>query len=371
MAAVTRAADIPAWRKAIYLVILLALPLALAEAAVRVRAWVKYGNASPGTADPMRTYNAEWDLYTPAPGYEYKGANTHVKINALGFRGDEIAREKPARTVRIVCLGASTTFSAEASSNDAIWTALLQRQLQADYPDVTIEVVNASFPGYTSAENLKNLRHRVLPLDPDLVLYYEANNEIVKDTRELALARGLTDDTRRHPVVQALVSHSLLADLVDKNLAIMMRSRATGPKLDDVPADLPDRFVRTLDEMRTLLEPRDVPLVLSTFIVKYRRDQDRPTQIANADVALYYMPWMSIDGMLAAMDRYNAALVAYGARAGLPVIDDRTAIPPDAAHFADCMHLTDRGNAAMAPRFYRGLKATGLVDSLVQRARQG
>jgi hypothetical protein len=65
---------------------------------------------------------------------------------------------------------------------------------------------------------------------------------------------------------------------------------------------------------------------------------------------------MSIDGMLDAMDVYNAAILAYAKRTGVPVVDDRTAIPPDARHFTDCMHLADAGNEIMADRFARFLK---------------
>jgi hypothetical protein len=107
--------------------------------------------------------------------------------------------------------------------------------------------------------------------------------------------------------------------------------------------------------MRQELSARNIPLVLSTFIVKYRRDQDRATQIANADVAFYYMPWMSIDGMLDAMDTYNRAILEYGRRTGVPVVDDREIIPPNTAHFTDCMHLSDSGNEVMAERFARFL----------------
>ena len=107
--------------------------------------------------------------------------------------------------------------------------------------------------------------------------------------------------------------------------------------------------------MRAELAAKDVPFVLSTFIVKYRRSQDRATQIKNADVEFYYMPWMSIDGMLDAMDVYNQAILDYATRAGLPVVDDREAVPADADHFSDCMHFLDKGAEAMADRFARYL----------------
>jgi hypothetical protein len=110
-------------------------------------------------------------------------------------------------------------------------------------------------------------------------------------------------------------------------------------------------------------------MVLSTFIVKYRRNQDRATQIANADVAFFYMPWMSIDGMLDAMDRYNASILEYGRSHDVPVVDDRDAIPADAEHFTDCMHLADKGATSMANRFLRFLRTSGQMDELVTKVK--
>jgi hypothetical protein len=355
---------IPTRRKILYLGVVVAILLGLCEGGLRVRAWIKYGSAAPGgLRDPMLVRDEAAGLWVPRPGYELKGASIHIKINSLGFRGEEFSRVKPPGTFRIVCLGASTTFSAEASSNDAVWTHRLQEKLRAAYPGRRIEVINAAVGGYVADDNLNNLRHRVLPLDPDLVIYYEANNEIVRDTRELAIREGLiSPDGNRQPGWSvALSKTSLLFDLAYKNLAILARSRDAGQKrLDRVPSDLPNRFVGVLDQMRQELVRRNIPFVLSTFVVKYRRNQDRATQIANADVAFYYMPWMSIDGMLDAMDTYNNSIVEYGRQTGTPVVDDREAIPPDARHFTDCMHLADRGNDVMADRFLRGLAQAGV-----------
>lgn len=360
------APQIPLRRKLLYMGVVAAVLLGLCEGGLRLRAWMKYGSAAIGVRDPMLTYLPEADLYVPKPGYEIKGANIHIKINSLGFRGDECTAEKPANTFRIVALGASTTFSAEVSTNHAAWTHRLQEKLQAASPSKRIEVINAAVGGYVAADNLKNLKHRVLPLNPDLVIYYEANNEIVRDTQKLAIDEGLIDAAggRQPAWVTALSNVSLMFDLSYKNLAILVRSREGGRRIDKVPPDLPAHFMSQFDEMRAILAQRHIPLVLSTFIVKYRRDQDRSTQITNADVAFYYMPWMSIDGLLDAMDVYNDAIVKYGSRAGLLVVDDRFAVPPDSEHFSDCMHLLDKGNEVMAERFARVLIKAGVVASI-------
>jgi lysophospholipase L1-like esterase len=354
---------IPTRRKILYLGVLVVLLLGLFEGGLRLRAWIRYGSASTAVRDPMMVHDEAAGLWVPRPGYEVKGAKIHIRVNSLGFRGPEFSRVKPAGTFRIVVLGASTTFSAEASSNDVIWTVRLQEKLNEAAPDRHIEVINAGVPGYSASENLRNLKHRVLPLDPDLVIYYEANNEIARDTRELAIGQRLTDSAGnlQPSWARALSRVSLLFDLAYKNLAIASRSRDGGKRrIDRVPPELPQRFIGILGEMKRELAARNVPLVLSTFVVKYRRDQARATQIANADVSFYYMPWMSIDGLLDAMDTYNAAIIDYGRREGLPVVDDRNAVPPDADHFVDCMHFADKGNEAMAERFSRGLRALGI-----------
>jgi hypothetical protein len=139
--------------------------------------------------------------------------------------------------------------------------------------------------------------------------------------------------------------------------------------MDRVPPELPKHFIGLLDEMRQQLAAKDVPLVLSTFIVKFRRNQPREVQLANADVEFYYMPWMSIDGLLDAMDTYNQAILDYAAASRLPVVDDREAVPPDAEHFSDCMHFVDKGAEAMADRFFRYLRTSDVLARAIAKAR--
>jgi lysophospholipase L1-like esterase len=356
------------FRKLTYSALLLLLVLGGLEAAARARAWIKYGSPGASVRDPMLTYDPQADLLVPTPGYEIDGARIKIRINSLGFRGDEFTRKKPPNTVRIAVLGASTTFNAEVSSNEATWPHQLQRKLRAAYPDVGFEVINAAVGGYVAADNLKNLEHRVLPLDPDLVVYYEANNEIVKDTRELARQSGMADDSFRTSPLGRLARYSLLADLVQKNAIILLGGRSHSAKtMSSVPRELPRHFLSVIEQMRQDVSRKNIPMMLSTFVVKYRRNQDRATQVANADVAFYYMPWMNIDGLLDAMDVYNAAILDYATGHQLPAVDDRDSIPPDAEHFTDCMHLADKGAEAMADRFLRGLKTDGLIDELIAK----
>ena len=359
---------IPTHRKILYLAVVIVALLAVCELGLRARQWMRYGSFAASVRDPMLEYDPQADLLVPRPGYEVKGARLDIKINSLGFRGDDFERRKPPHTVRIAAVGASTTFCAEVSDNHKTWPHRLQEKLAAAYPGVRFEVINTAVGGYTAAENLRNLTHRVLPLDPDLAIYYEGNNEITKDTRQLALDRGLIAPGNSRSLARTISDHSLLFDLTYKNLVILAGRRkaaAATQTIDSVPPDLPNHFIGQIDEMRRALAAKDVPLVLSTFIVKFRRNQPRETQIANADVEFYYMPWMSIDGMLDAMDTYNQAILDYAARNGLPVVDDREAVPANAEHFSDAMHFVDKGAEAMADRFFTYLQTSDALQQAI------
>jgi lysophospholipase L1-like esterase len=362
---------IPTHRKILYLSVIVIVLVAVCEIGLRTRQWIRYGGFATSVRDPMLEYDAAADLLVPRPGYEVKAARLNIKINSLGFRGDDFDRRKPPRTVRIAALGASTTFCAEVSDNHKTWPHRLQEKLAQAFPDVRFEVINTAVGGYTAAENLRNLTHRVLPIEPDLAIYYEGNNEITKDTRRLALDRGLISSGNPQSLARTISNYSLLFDLTYKNLTILAgrRKAAAAQTLNSVPPGLPNHFIGQLDEMRRTLAARDIPLVLSTFIVKFRRNQPRETQLANADVEFYYMPWMSIEGMLNAMDTYNQSILEYAARNRLPVVDDREAVQPDSEHFSDAMHFLDKGAEAMADRFFRYLRTSDELKHAIAKAR--
>src|SRR5262245_22655102 len=102
-----------------------------------------------------------------APDYR-KGHNRH---NALGFRGEEIAIEKTAGTVRIACCGGSTTYGEGVVYDYKLsMPYLLEHALRAEGHQV--EVINAGCPGWTSLETLINFETRLLELQPDYIVVY-------------------------------------------------------------------------------------------------------------------------------------------------------------------------------------------------------
>ena len=80
------------------------------EAALWVRAWHRYGATMSTVTDSLLVYREDMGRAIPRAGYKSHGSKTSVEINSLGFRGEEITLDKPHNTLRIACIGGSTTF---------------------------------------------------------------------------------------------------------------------------------------------------------------------------------------------------------------------------------------------------------------------
>jgi lysophospholipase L1-like esterase len=77
--------------------------------------------------------------------------------------------------VRVVCIGGSTTVAGR--TNEETYPALLEKSLRARYPGLTVEVLDLGVSAVTSQHWLNEL-HQVLDFEPDIVVQYEAINDV-------------------------------------------------------------------------------------------------------------------------------------------------------------------------------------------------
>jgi lysophospholipase L1-like esterase len=352
---------------AAFVAVVTALLAAAAEAFVRVRQYVAYGRLW-GVEETYRV-DPESGLRTPIPGADFGT----IRINSLGFRGPEIEVPKPSSTLRLAFLGASTTYCAEASTNDATWPHLVWQDLSRRWPDVRFDYVNGGVPGYGVADSLKNLQHRVRPLEPDVIVVYHATNDLSANSFELAVRQGLVE-RRTEQELSWPAHYSLLWYLVEKNLMIRWRqagAREAMGKLSFDPRELAQPFRADLTELLEASRESASLAAVITFSTRLRRDQDPADQVAAAVTSLYYMPYMSIDGLLEGFEAYNQTIREVAAETGALLIEAERAIPGDAVHFNDSVHFTDRGNTAMARRVADALADSSAFVRLVESRRQG
>lgn len=333
----------------------------LAEATVRVREFLKYG--SGGRDLFARTVDPKSGLTIPVANQD----TGRVRINSLGFRGPEITGTKPASTVRLAFLGSSTTFCTENSSNEATWPHLVWKALSERYQGkVQFDYLNAGFPGYRLQEDSLNLKYRVAPLKPDVIVIYEATNDLTLDTRPLAVQQGLLHGKPEDPGF--LARHSLLYYLIEKNLQMKARQQQAVSGAARLVYD-PDALAKGFhDRLKQLVEDSQAvaPVVaVATFSHKFRRDQSRQEQLRACVTSLYYMPYMSVDGLLVGFDAYNRAIRDVARETGAILIDGEDAIPGDDEHFNDSVHFKDPGSVLMARRVTVALTSASAFADLV------
>jgi lysophospholipase L1-like esterase len=340
-----------------------AVMLLVAEGAVRVRQALKYGSAE--TVEDLYTVDKDSKLRVPIAGK----SSGPITINRLGFRGPDIAAKKEAGTIRIAFLGASTTFCAEVSSNEATWPHLVADALAAQVPGRRLEYINGGVPGYVVRRSIENLAVRVAPLEPDVIVIYHAANDLSRELRQLAAKEGVIE---RASLAERswLARQSLLWDLVEKNVRILTSqaaARQNAGRLKVAPSQLGDAFRQDLIELVSESKKRAKLVAIATFAIQSRATQDEEQQRRGSASAFVYMPFMTPKSLIDAYARYNDVIREVARDTGILLIEGESSIPGDPVHFADTVHFTDAGSERMARRVTAVLAAAPGFRSIAGR----
>lgn len=301
--------------------------------------------------------------YVLAPGY-HKDGNRH---NRLGYRGDEITRDKPAGTLRIACCGGSTVYG-EGVLHDYKLSMpyLLEQDLRAG--GLAVEVINAGCPGWTSLESLIDFETRLLDLSIDVAVVYHGINDVLPrmvwphDAYRGDWSGWLCRD--EHVATASLLERSALArilrirggslephgslmriigDVPASSRTFVFRTQrmsGTYPAgvFRDVPieqmlaANPPIYFERNLRTMLAVAAEHGVRVVLTTFA--WSREWPAQAYIGHPAVQ-------------AAIEEFNRIVVRLGQERGVPVIDLAPSLTQKEL-FTDGVHFTAAGNRKRA-----------------------
>jgi hypothetical protein len=168
--------------------------------------------------------------------------------NALGFRGPEIAQQKPPGVYRVAILGASTVYG---SLNDDPDTLNLQLEaMLRDQLGPNIQVVNAGVPSYEALRELTFDRLDVLPLQPDVIVDLDGLNDVFFGTLEewpsqvAADQIGILSDNQ-YADIAAMVDRTMFPDgLLAHQLWSLGRDlRARAYQISNIPAPAAPRVI--------------------------------------------------------------------------------------------------------------------------------
>lgn len=102
-----------------------------------------------------------------------------VRVNEWGVRGGNIAIPKPPGTFRILNLGDESTLAPSTPESET-FNAVLQQIMQPKMQD-RLEVINAGVPGYCPLLGYLKLKHTLLTLQPDLVIFHFDMSDVADD----------------------------------------------------------------------------------------------------------------------------------------------------------------------------------------------
>lgn len=153
------------------------------EVATRIDQWVRFG------MPPWSPIAAEEELLTRDSLGEHGKPYAQFEkwtLNNVGMRGPDIAVDKPTDVLRVVTAGASETFGLYESLGQEYPRQLedsLQSALRRDgCGSVHVQVLNAAIFGMTLPTIGQDLRMRVAPLHPDVVVLYPTPVQYLADS---------------------------------------------------------------------------------------------------------------------------------------------------------------------------------------------
>jgi len=182
------------------------------------------------------------------------GESFDVTINDRGFRGRNFSDHKEPGVIRVLCLGASSTFG-YFDRDDETYPVYLEQILNERYPgQEKFEVINFGIPHLSSGEINNLFLAEGIRLEPDIVTFYEGNNDCEPPQQWL-------NKSYAHAVIKKIGRTLIIAKFIDsissKYLKILYPSMS-----DKFISDISNNFIENISRINK--ECRDTGIL---FIV--------------------------------------------------------------------------------------------------------
>jgi len=182
------------WKKLLFSLLPLVIILLLGESACRIKYYREHEDGLPYLLAPLLWKNKDdvinipqvirvnaprdTSIYSPCRGENLP--QTYHEVNGFQWRGRAFQPLKAAGTYRILTVGGSTVESRN-NADEETWSAQLESLLNdSTTAGVRYEVINGGKVGYNSESVLLHLQNYGFALKPDMVIYYEAYNDVSK-----------------------------------------------------------------------------------------------------------------------------------------------------------------------------------------------
>ena len=288
-------------------------------------------------------------------------------LNSIGTRGPEVAPTKAPGVVRVVTAGASETFGLYETPSreyprqleDSLSVSLTRLSCVPAQRPQRAEVVNAALPGMSLPTVSLDVKHRIASLRPDFIVYYPTPAQYLDELPPGAVARGVPT-TEVPPLTRALYPRSwarlrsqlkaMLPSVAQtwvrqREVKTILRSRPAGWQFTSVPNDRVELFDQDLRRMvGTIRATGAVPILATNSNAFLGAD---PSGVEVLYAWERFTP-RATGQVILAFDSVSREIVRQVGRDSAVAVAEVDKAVRGRAAFADFLHFTDAGAAAVA-----------------------
>lgn len=225
------------------------------------------------------------------------------RTNSRGLADQEYSVEKDEDVFRVVVVGSSWTMATGVEPEEA-WHAVLEEQLNAEYPGQRFEFVNFAVEYYGLRELVGTVRHRALDWQPDLIHVDLTSFTCYLLWEPPPPVQQLPEQTT--PMLQSYFLREVDSAL---KLGVFPTEVAERPTVG-LDMELNDRQVlRALQEIQEMAEAVDIPVTFSwlSFSLPGRKLSQNMQELADKRSMTYIRAYEVLTGEGAARRQISAA----------------------------------------------------------------
>lgn len=268
--------------------------------------------------------------------------------NSWGFRGKEFSVKKPKEIIRIIALGASTTEGSQADNQT--YPYYLEEILKSK--GYKVEVINAGHHAHNISDTTALFRQKVLPLKPDVVIFYEAANSMNPGEYLNGWKGWYSWDAGYGSFFKLMHQRSAIFVFITKLLGYEKRQPPITNFyfLKDSPKLALRNYKDKVTEMARLSKQNNTHFILATFVT-----------VANSNLSFnseekpnlwedLYLKWYPFNAEQIGIiyDNFNQGLKEIAQAEKIDLVDLASEFPKNPNYFIDHIHFTPSGNQVLA-----------------------
>ncbi len=332
-------------KKLFFTLILITSIFLLAEFAARMHIWLLYGNKGWAC-----NFGHAAAISHPYLGLVYKPLNDETKllVERYNFRCDpDVTIKKPANTYRIVILGGSAAYGLDVGY-DACWSKQLQDLLRADFPDKNIQVINTAVAGWTTAECLINLELRALDISPDLVIFFELQNDL--KTNRWPNFKSDYSHWKTGMITPGTIEHFFMNYSIFAQRIRTVIHKWGLKRYDSITEGGLNAYIRNITSIIGLCRINNAQILLATYAHNEKAARN----------ATDMQECLTFKGVLEGFTKYNHDVKQLAKRLQVPILDNAKLLS-ESNYFTDFVHFSTEGNNVVATNFYNKIIQDKLI----------